>query len=174
MSDVKVAIMDAAERRMQTGGFNGFSFRDVAADIGIKSSSVHYHFPKKEDLAAAIIRRCSECTAVIIDQALDRDPDPIRAWIKVFQTTRGRYHINPWTVLGVYSEDLPEQVAIEVKHFFNMCQDKLIAEGLSPGKAASVLSTLVGATVVANALHDTTAYDRAIKDLLSKPKAKAA
>jgi TetR/AcrR family transcriptional repressor of nem operon len=54
MSDVKTAIMDAAERRMQLGGFGGFSFREIAADVGIKSSSVHYHFPTKEDLAAAV------------------------------------------------------------------------------------------------------------------------
>ncbi len=58
ISDVKTAIMDAAERRMQLGGFGGFSFREIAADVGIKSSSVHYHFPTKEDLAAAVIRRC--------------------------------------------------------------------------------------------------------------------
>ena len=57
MSDVKTAIMDAAERRMQRGGFGGFSFREIAADVGIKSSSVHYHFPTKEDLSAAVIRR---------------------------------------------------------------------------------------------------------------------
>jgi TetR/AcrR family transcriptional repressor of nem operon len=57
MSDVKAAIMDAAERRMQQGGFGGFSFREIAADVGIKSSSVHYHFPTKEDLAAAVIHR---------------------------------------------------------------------------------------------------------------------
>jgi len=49
MSDVKAAIMDAAERRMQQGGFGGFSFREIAADVGIKSSSVHYPLPNKED-----------------------------------------------------------------------------------------------------------------------------
>ena len=57
MRDVKTAILDAAERRMQIGGFGGFSFREIAADVGIKSSSVHYHFPTKENLAAAVIRR---------------------------------------------------------------------------------------------------------------------
>ena len=54
MRDVKTAILDAAERRMQIGGFGGFSFREIAADVGIKSSSVHYHFPTKENLAAAV------------------------------------------------------------------------------------------------------------------------
>jgi TetR/AcrR family transcriptional repressor of nem operon len=72
----------------------------------------------------------------------------------------------PCTVLGAASQDLPEPVAKEVKGFFKMCQDKLIAEGLSPSKAAEVLSTITGALVVANALADTAEYDRATRDLL--------
>ena len=64
--------MDAAERRMQLGGFGGFSFREIAADVGIKSSSVHYHFPTKEDLAAAVIRRWAEETSKFIDEELQK------------------------------------------------------------------------------------------------------
>src|SRR5437899_1576737 len=60
MSDVATAIMDAAERRIRLGGFNGFSFREIAADVGVKSSSVHYHFPTKEKLAAAVIHRYTD------------------------------------------------------------------------------------------------------------------
>jgi TetR/AcrR family transcriptional regulator, transcriptional repressor for nem operon len=78
MSDVKIAIMDAAERRMQLGGFGGFSFRELATDVGIKSSSVHYHFPTKEALAAAVIRRWAEETSKFIDEELAKDPDPVR------------------------------------------------------------------------------------------------
>ena len=51
------AIMDAAERRIRELGYNGFSFRDIAADVGIKSASVHHHFPTKPALAAAVARR---------------------------------------------------------------------------------------------------------------------
>src|SRR5690348_18159211 len=78
MSDVKTAIMDAAEQRMQLGGFGGFSFREIAADVGVKSSSVHYHFPTKEDLAAAVIRRWAEETSKHLDEELEKDPNPVR------------------------------------------------------------------------------------------------
>jgi TetR/AcrR family transcriptional repressor of nem operon len=52
-----------------------------------------------------------------------------------------------------------------------MCLDKLVAEGLSVNAATAFLSTLTGALVLANALGDTGAYDRATKDLrrLRKP-----
>ncbi len=167
MKDVKTAIMDAAERRMQLGGFGGFSFREIAADVGIKSSSVHYHFPTKEDLAAAVIRRWAEETSEFIDKELEKDRDPVRVWTNAFRgTALSEGRMCPCTVLGAGSQDLPEQVAKEVKGFFKMCQEKLVAEGLSPSKAAEVLSTITGALVVANALGDTAEYDRATRNLL--------
>src|ERR1700746_1214169 len=169
ISDVKTAIMDAAERRMQLGGFRGFSFREIAADVGIKSSSVHYHFPTKEDLAAAVIRRWAEYTSELIDKELEKDPDPIRVWTKAFRGTAfSEAHMCPCTVLGAAAQDLPEKVAKEVKGFFKMCQEKLVVEGLSPSRAAEVLATITGALVVANALGDTAEYDRATRDLLRK------
>jgi TetR/AcrR family transcriptional regulator, transcriptional repressor for nem operon len=167
MSDVKDAILNAAELRMQQGGFAGFSFREIAADVGIKSSSVHYHFPTKDELAAAVIRRWAEYTSELIDKGLDKDPDPVRVWTKAFRgTAYSEAHMCPCAALATASQDLPEPVAKEVKGFFKMCQDKLVAEGLSPSKAAEVLSTITGALIVANALGDTAEYDRATRDLL--------
>jgi TetR/AcrR family transcriptional repressor of nem operon len=172
VSDVKTAIIDAAERRMQAGGFGGFSFREIAADVGIKSSSVHYHFPTKEDLAAVVIRRWAEYTSELIDKELEKDADPVRVWTKAFRGTAfSEAHMCPCAVLAAAAQDLPEQVAKEVKGFFKMCQDKLVAEGLSPSYAAEVLSTITGALVVANALGDTAAYDRATGDLLRQREA---
>ncbi|HET7879999.1 MAG TPA: TetR/AcrR family transcriptional regulator [Acetobacteraceae bacterium] len=173
MSDVKSAIMDAAERRMQRGGLGGFSFREIAADVGIKSSSVHYHFPTKDDLAAAVIRRWAEGTSKSIDQRLEKDPDPVRAWTNAFRgTALSEGRICPCTVLAAAAQDLAPEVAREVQRFFRMCLDKLIAEGLSPGSATEVLSTITGALIVANALGDASAYDRATRDLLpvARPK----
>jgi TetR/AcrR family transcriptional repressor of nem operon len=133
MKEIKTAILDAAEKRIQRGGFGGFSFREIAADVGIKSSSVHYHFPTKEDLAAAVIRRWSQETIEHIDKETEKDPDPIRVWTKAFRTTamsKGR--MCPCTALGVASHDLPPQVAKEVKAFFKMCLGKMTGKGMSP------------------------------------------
>src|SRR6201999_1882806 len=124
MRDMKTAIMDAAERRIQLGGFGGFSFREIAADVGIKSSSVHYHFPTKEDLAAAVVRRWAEHTSKHIDKELKKDDDPVRVWTNAFRGTAfSKDRICPCTVLAAASQDLPPQVAAEVKSFFTMCQD---------------------------------------------------
>jgi TetR/AcrR family transcriptional regulator, transcriptional repressor for nem operon len=166
MSDAKSAILDAAERRMQAGGFGGFSFREIGADVGIKSSSVHYHFPTKEHLAAAVIRRWSDRTSKNIDEAFQKDPDPVRVWTKALRgTVFSEAHMCPCTVLGASTHDLPDQVAAEVTRFFKMCQNKLVTQGLSPSRAMEFFSTLIGAMVVANARRDTSLYDRATKHL---------
>jgi TetR/AcrR family transcriptional repressor of nem operon len=167
MNKIATAIMDAAERRMRIGGFNGFSFREIAADVGVKSSSVHYHFPTKEDLVAAVTRRYTAGVAEYIDQELATGSDPVKVWTRAFRRTlHSGEHMCPCAVLGAALRDLPPEVAAEVTRFFKMCLNKLEAEGLSANSAAELLSTITGAMVVANALNDFTAYDRATKDLM--------
>src|SRR4051794_14591178 len=143
---MKTMIMDAAQRRIQTGGFGGFSFREIAEGVGIKSSSVHYHFSTKEDLAAGVVRGWADRTSQNIDKALEKDPDPVRVWTKTLRGTAVKEpYMCPCTVLGASSHDLPKQVAAEVRGFFQMCQQKLVAQGLTPSKASHLLSTLIGA-----------------------------
>src|SRR6266850_1097933 len=159
MNDNAIAIMDAAERRMRIGGFNGFSFREIAADVGVKSSSVHYHFPTKEALAAAVIRRYTQDVADIIDQGFETETDPVKVWTNAFRgTLYSEDRICPCTVLGAESQDIPPEVAAEVKRFFKMCLDKLVKKGLSLESASELIATITGAMVVANALGDVSYY----------------
>jgi TetR/AcrR family transcriptional regulator, transcriptional repressor for nem operon len=163
MTDIADAIMKAAERRMRIGGFHGFSFREIAADVGIKSSSVHYHFPTKDDLAAEVVRRYTDELSEKMDRNIEIDPDPISVWTKAFRgTLLSDERLCPCMVLGAGALDIPPKVSFEVKRFFTMCLEKLIAEGLSRDDAAKFLSTLTGATIIAVATGDIDTYDRAI------------
>ena len=40
-------ILDVAERLVQLRGFNGFSYADVAEELGISKASLHYHSPER-------------------------------------------------------------------------------------------------------------------------------
>lgn len=53
-------LLDAAQRLVQTRGHNGFSFRDLSREVGIRTASIHYHFATKTDLAVALVRRYRE------------------------------------------------------------------------------------------------------------------
>ena len=50
-------ILDVAEELVQARGFNGFSYADIAAEVGISKAALHYHFPGKADLGLALITR---------------------------------------------------------------------------------------------------------------------
>ena len=170
MSDIAAAIMDAAERRMRLSGFYGFSFREIASDVGVKSSSVHYHFPTKEKLAAAVIHRYTDEVAEFIDKEAETAPDPVSLWTGAFRGTLcSEERMCPCAVLGAVSKDLPRGLAAEVRRFFKMCLDKMMAAGLSESGASGLLATITGALVVANALNDVGAYDRAAEGLMRKP-----
>ena len=113
MTDMTAAILNSAERRIRVGGFNGFSFREVAADVGVKSSSVHYHFPTKEQLAAAVIRRYTAHVAKLIDEGSADGADPLMVWTRAFRSTvHSKNRMCPAAVLGAGALDLPPEVAL--------------------------------------------------------------
>ena len=57
VSETAERLMELAEGNIRNAGYGGFSFRDLAAEIGIKSASVHHHFATKATMAAAVARR---------------------------------------------------------------------------------------------------------------------
>ncbi len=56
MADKRDQIEQVATRAIKQDGLRSVSFRTLADEVGVKSSSVHYHFPTKDDLAEAVIR----------------------------------------------------------------------------------------------------------------------
>jgi len=48
-------IIDKAFQLMLQRGLNGFSYRDISEPLGVKNAAIHYHFPNKMDLIAALI-----------------------------------------------------------------------------------------------------------------------
>ena len=53
--DTKRALLTSAERLMRQHGYDAVSFGALAEEIGIKTASIHYHFPRKADLALALL-----------------------------------------------------------------------------------------------------------------------
>ncbi len=53
-------IVDSANRMIRDGGYHSFSFRQIADELGIKSASIHYHFPTKEDLGFVVTKQYTD------------------------------------------------------------------------------------------------------------------
>ena len=57
MAATSQRILDVAEKLVQTRGFNGFSYADIAAVLKVTKASLHYHYPGKADLGKELIER---------------------------------------------------------------------------------------------------------------------
>ena len=68
-------IVEAATAVIQTRGYNGFSYADIADAVGIRKASVHHHFPGKSDLGQEVARRYRERFAEALSDLESRTDD---------------------------------------------------------------------------------------------------
>lgn len=120
--DNKQEILRVSEEMIRQNGYNGFSFRNVATAIGIKSSSVHYHFRTKEDLGAAVTRAYTErfISSLKTPQALKEEGiDPLDVYVNAFRSALvGSKQMCLCGIFGAEAEGLPEVVVQETREFF--------------------------------------------------------
>ncbi len=84
MNERASQIIDVAIKMIREGGYHSFSFRQIATELGIKSASIHYHFPSKEDLGVALTKHYTESFLEHLNQPSDR-PRPVDFYIQTFQ-----------------------------------------------------------------------------------------
>lgn len=48
-------IIQLADSLIKQKGYNAFSFYEISDKVGIRTASIHYHFPTKSDLGVAVI-----------------------------------------------------------------------------------------------------------------------
>src|ERR1039457_3382281 len=81
------AILDVAERLAQTRGYNGFSYADIAAKLGVTKASLHYHFPSKAELGRVLIARYQSVFGAAleaIDQRALKPPEKLRQYVGLY------------------------------------------------------------------------------------------
>lgn len=76
MSQTRERLLDHAEQLLLRGGAGAGSFRELAKATGLKSASVHYHFPTKDHLIAAVVQRYSAVMMDTLGRPDDRDEAP--------------------------------------------------------------------------------------------------
>jgi AcrR family transcriptional regulator len=91
LNETAERLMDLAQAHIRHRGYGGFSFRELAAEIGIKSASVHYHFPTKATMAAAVARRYGDrLLAAVAAQPNESVEDAIAAYRSAFREALDR------------------------------------------------------------------------------------
>ncbi len=157
--------MDVAEELIQTQGCNAFSYRDLSERIGIKTSSIHYHFNTKKDLVTAVMIRYHETFLEQLDvlKSEDSPKKKFTIYISLFVKTfrRGR-RICLCASLASDLEALPEDTCHLVTHFVAAQErwlSEILRQGIDQGEfrrlddinqtARNVFYTLQGAMLMA-------------------------
>jgi len=168
-------ILDAAEIRARRQGYFGFSFRDLASDIGIKSSSVHYHFQSKEALAVALARRYSDRFLEHLGAAASADmsiSQRLQRYVSAYrQSLTEDRSMCLCGMFGAEIDALPDSVKEEVRRFFDLNQNWLVealgglenrsnGEADLTGRAMQILAALEGGLMLARAKNDVALFDQ--------------
>ena len=160
----KEELLKVAENKVRQGGYNNFSFREIANEVGIKSASVHYHFPTKADLGAELAHQYTDAFLAAlgdVDDIKARTENPIDIYTQIFKgalLTDDKMCL--CGLLGAQNESLPEKVQVEVKRFFDKNLTWLHAAHTANGEAnpahaaITTVSLLEGAMMISKALND--------------------
>jgi TetR/AcrR family transcriptional repressor of nem operon len=176
MSDTKQRILDAARPTVQAHGYSGLSFRELAKEIGIKSASIHHHFPSKADLGAAVARRYWEDSAAFLKALLAESSNPVRALLQYPATFRRSLENDNRLCLCSFMsaeyDDLPEPVKKEVQTFADVnvawLSKVLSAAGVvgpekSEERARAIFAAVAGAQLMARSRSDISLFDALIE-----------
>ena len=181
--DTRSQILDVAERLVQGRGFNGFSYADVARELGITKPALHYHFAGKAELGEALISRYSaRFTAALaeIDANIDEAPAKLDAYANLYLDVLRHERMCLCGMLAAEYQTLPEPMTEIVIRFFDDNETWLagvLEHGRQDGTmqfadtpidvARMIVGTFEGALLVARPYGDITRFQAAVTHLLA-------
>ena len=132
------AILDAAERLAQTRGYNGFSYADIAAQLGVTKAALHYHFASKAALGSALIARYHKsfgAALVQIDSKTRQPRKKLQQYVELYNSVLSNDRMCLCGMLVAEYATLPRPMQQGLKLFFNT-NETWLAEVLADGARA--------------------------------------
>ncbi|MDG3441223.1 TetR/AcrR family transcriptional regulator [Nitrospirillum amazonense] len=165
-------ILACARSLVMAGGYNGFSYADIAAVVGIRKASIHHHFPNKVDLVRTLVARYREEARTGIADLERHVPDPLGQlrgyagyWEGCITDASATFCI--CALLASELPILPEEVALEVRAHFRFLsawltsvfergaqQGQLRLSGTPRAEAEAFMAAVHGAMLSARAYGD--------------------
>jgi len=165
-------IIQRTNELLAVGGYNGFSYADIAELVEVRKASIHHHFPTKADLVKATVVRHREATRRGLQSLDELAPDPMerliaysRFWAECIQASNP-----PICICALLAAELPAvpvEVAEEVQGHFTDLHAWIAAamkEGAAKGlmrlndspsaEASTFMASVHGAMLGARAVGD--------------------
>ncbi|RWL39889.1 MAG: TetR/AcrR family transcriptional regulator [Mesorhizobium sp.] len=179
-------ILAAARRFIVAGGYNGFSYADIAEVVGIRKASIHHHFPSKVDLVQTLVKRYLEDAVAgmtELERNVPESPELLRTyagfWAQCIEDAS-----RPFCVCAMLASELPvlpPEVAVEVRAYFQFLSGWLtgvIERGAEQGtltiaaaprvEAEAFMATVHGAMLSARAYGDVLTFGMILAPTLQK------
>lgn len=176
-------IIRCARTLIIAGGYNGFSYADIADVVGVRKASIHHHFPSKVDLVRSLLQLYREeaKAGLATVKSYNTDPaDQLRAYINYWAACIGDPTSNfcVCALLASQIPVLPPEIVVEVKAHFRVLskwltsvleegatQGSLILTGNAQCEAESFMASVHGAMLSARVYDDEKVF-RVITDPL--------
>lgn len=179
-------ILRCARSLIVMGGYNSFSYADIAKVVGIRNASIHHHFPNKADLVRVLVAQYREEAEAGLAALESKVTDPLkqlRAYLGYWETCIADATA-PLCVCALLAGEipvLPEAVALEVRAHFRQlsnwltavlkrgaAQGRLRLTGTARSEAEMFMATVHGAMLSARATGDPTAFSAITRPLLDR------
>jgi TetR/AcrR family transcriptional repressor of nem operon len=175
-------ILDTAEALVQVRGFNGFSYADVAIELGVTKAALHYHFPGKAELGEALVARYAARFAAAltaIDAAEADAPHKLAAYTRLYLDVLQHNRMCLCGMLAAEYQTLPGPLRGTLLAFFDD-NERWLGRVLEGGRTAGmvhfsgtaaeaarmVVGALEGAMLLARPYGDSSRFEAAAAQLL--------
>jgi TetR/AcrR family transcriptional regulator, transcriptional repressor for nem operon len=174
--DTRDIILSSAQRLVQQRGYNGFSYADVAEEVGIRKASLHHHFPTKTDLGLALIERYTadfDAALQAISAAKVNANTKLARYVACYRESLAADRMCLCGMLATEALTLDAALLPKLKRFFDLNTEWLTTLLLAGRKDAQlqfsgaatdhsrvILSVLQGALMLARSTGDAADFDR--------------
>jgi TetR/AcrR family transcriptional repressor of nem operon len=176
-------ILDAAEGLLQARGYNGFSYADVAGELGITRAALHYHHRGKAELGEALIARYADrfsSALAELDAAATDAPTALQGYVDLYAQVLSRRRMCLCGMLAAEYLTLPAGMQQRVTAFFEdgsswlqgvlergRQEGTLTFTGAAADSAAMVMGGLEGAMLITRMSGDVSGFRAAAGRLLA-------
>ncbi|MGS2718444.1 TetR/AcrR family transcriptional regulator [Eionea flava] len=180
---MKTTILDSAQRLIQQRGVNGFSYADIAKEVGVSKPSLHHHFATKAELVARLMERYTEQLIEYLDSVDKKSlsaKDKICAYCDLYRSSLDHEKVCLGGILSAEALTLETDTQPLLTRFFEY-QQQWLTQALKQGKANGelhlkmpvknqavvMIASLQGALVISRASKTKAPFEQSVKGLLS-------
>jgi len=179
-------IATCARSLLAAGGYNGFSYADISASVGISKASIHHHFPSKAELVRAVLvgyREEARAGLAMLAQQVPGPVEQLEAYAGYWAACI-RDGSSPFCICAMLAAELPAipgEVADEVRgHFSDLAAwlAAVLAKGASQrllflhatpeAEALAFMAAVHGAMLSARAYGDAEVFPATVRPFLRR------